>query len=86
MSTLTTLYYFCKNYEKQVFRQFEIIINVLVSPFRMNRRPKLRVYGYYKYFTYFIAGIVVRRQNRTPLDVRFSHLKTFPALKGLRNE
>ena len=46
-------------------RQFEITINVLVSFFRFIWMPMLRVYGHYKYFHSYSAGIVFRRQNLT---------------------
>ena len=44
----------------------------------------LWVYGRYWCYNSLCAGIVFRRQNLTSSDVRFSRLKTVPALKGLR--
>ena len=46
----------------------------------------LRVYGHYKYFYSYSAGIDFRRQNLTSVDVRFSRLKSIPALKGLKGK
>ena len=64
------------------FFQFEIIIHVLVSPFRFLWIPMLWVYGH-TYFNSHSAGIVFLRQNLTSTDVRFWRIKTVPALKGL---
>ena len=41
------------------------------------------VYDHSKYFNSFSAGIVCIRQNLTTTDIRFCHVKTLPALKGL---
>ena len=60
---LTTLEYFCINHRNKRVFQFKIIINVLVSSFRFILLPMLWVYGYYKYFNSFSAGIDFRRQN-----------------------
>ena len=53
--------------EAKSFFQFEIIINVLVSSFRFIRIPTcmLWVYGHYKYFDSYSAGIDFRRQIQT---------------------
>ena len=53
-----------------VFFQFEIIM--------------LYVNCHFKYFHFFSAETVFIRQNLTSTDVRFWHIKTVPALKGLR--
>ena len=47
------------------FIQFEIIINVLVSSFRVIWIPMLWVYGLYKYYNSFTAEIDFRRQILT---------------------
>ena len=41
-------------------------------------------YSHYTHLNYFSAGTVFIRQNLTFSDVRFWHIKTVPALKGLR--
>ena len=64
------------------FFQFEIILNVLVGSLRFIWIPMLWVYGQWKYFNSFGAGIVFIRQNLTSTDVRFWPIKTVPALKG----
>ena len=66
------------------FRQFQIIINVLVRYIRFIWIPMFRVYGNYIFLNYFSAGTNFGRQNLTSMDVRFWHLKTVPALKSLR--
>ena len=43
----------------------------------------LWVYGDYKYFNPFSAGIVFIRQNLTSTDVRISRIKTVPELEVL---
>ena len=43
----------------------------------------LWVYGHYKYFNSFRAGIDFKRQDLTFADVRFWRIKTVPALRGL---
>ena len=71
------------NHEHQRgFLQFEIIINVLFSSFWFIWIPMLWVYGHYKYFNSFSAGIVFIRQNLTSVDVIFWRIKMVPALKG----
>ena len=55
------------------FFQYEIIINVLASPFRFIWIHMLWVYGHYKYFNFFSAGIDFRRRNLTS--------KVFPAAR-----
>ena len=65
------------------FFQFEIIINVLFSSFRLIWIHMLCVYGHCKYFNTFSAGIVVKRQNLISADVRLWRIKTVPTLKGL---
>ena len=40
----------------------------------------LWVYGHYKYFYSYSAGIDFSRQNLTSTDVRFWRLKSIPAL------
>ena len=82
-STLTALNYFVQTMETEGFFQFEIIINVLVSPFSLVLIPMLWVYSHYKYFNSFSAGTVFIRQNLTSTGVRFRRIKTVPALKGL---
>ena len=52
--------------ETKGFCQFESIINVLVSYFLFIWIPMLWVYGYYKYFYSYSAGIDFRRQILTP--------------------
>ena len=59
------LEYFCINHRNKRVFQFEIIINVLVSSFRFILLPMLWVYGHYKYFNSFSAGIDFRRQHLT---------------------
>ena len=44
------------------------------------------VYGHYKCFNSFSAGIVFSHQNLTTKDVRFWRLKTVPAQKGLNTK
>ena len=68
--------------ETKVFFQFEIITNVLVSFSCFIWIPMLWVYGYYKSFYIYSAGVVddLRRQNLTSTDVRFWRLKSIPAL------
>ena len=63
--------------------KFKIVINVLVSYFCFIWIPMLCVYGHYRLFNSFSAGIVFRRQNLMSRDVRFRRLKTIPVLKGL---
>ena len=41
------------------------------------------LYGHYKYFYPYSAGIDFRRQNLTSADVRFWRLMSIPALEGL---
>ena len=65
---------------KKTSQPNEIIINVLVSSFRFIWIPMLWVYGNYKYFYSYSAGIDFSRQNLTSTDVRFWRLKSFPAL------
>ena len=68
---------------KEVF-SLEIIINVLVSYFRLIWIPMLWVYGHYKYSNSFSVTIVFIRQHLTSTDVRCWRIKTFPALKELK--
>ena len=63
---------------KGVF-QFETTRNVLVSSFCFIWIPMLWVWGYYKYFYSYSAGIDFSRQNLTSTDVRFWRLKSIPA-------
>ena len=65
------------------FLQFEIYVLVSCLCFILIGLPMLWVYGY---FNSFSAGTVLRRQNLTSEDVRFSRLKTVPALKGLNDD
>ena len=53
------------------FFQFDIIINDLVSSFRLFLIFMLWVYGHYKYFNSISLGTVFIRQNLTSTDVRF---------------
>ena len=54
------------------FFQFEIIINVSwLFPLLLNSYTMLWVYGYHIFFISYIAGIVLRRQNLTSMDVTF---------------
>ena len=69
--------------ETKGFFQFEIIINVLVGNFRSISIPMLWVYGYFKYFYSYIAGIDFRHHNLTSVDVRLRRLKSIPALEVL---
>ena len=63
---LTTLNIFLyKPWRPKGFFQFEIIITVLVSSFRFIWIPMLWVYGHYKYFHSYSAGIDFSRQNLT---------------------
>ena len=64
------------------FFQFEIVINVLASSFRFTWIPMLFVYGHYKCFYSYSAGIDFRRQNLTSTIWR---LTSIPALEGLKN-
>ena len=76
-----------KMYKQQIpkgFFRFEIIINVLVISFWLIWISMLWIYGHYKYFNSFSAGIVSIRQNLPSTDVIFWRMKTVPALKGLR--
>ena len=74
---LTTLKYFCINRGDQRACKFEIIINDLDISLRIIWKPIC--YGYTA--TIHILFVLVRGAS---LDVRFRHLKTVPALKGLR--
>ena len=58
-------YFLYKPWRQKGFIQFAIIINVLVSSFWFIWIPMLWVYGHYKYFYSYSAGIVFRRQNLT---------------------
>ena len=69
-----------KPWRPKRFFQFEIIINVLVSSFRFIWTPMSWVYGHYKYFNSYSAGIDFSRQNLPSTDVRFWRLKSIPAL------
>ena len=75
-----------KPWKPKGFFQFEIIINVLFSRFSYFRLiwiPMLWVYGHWKYFHPYSAGIDFRRHNLTSTDVRLWRLKSIPALWGL---
>ena len=69
--------------EAKGFFHFEIITTVSVSCFRFILIPMLWVYGHYEYVYLHSAGIDIRRQNLTSVDVRFWRLKSIPALYGL---
>ena len=64
----------------------------LVSSFCFIWIPMLQVYGHYKYFDSFSAGIIFRHQNLTSIkfwhqnltSIKFWRLKTVPTLRGLR--
>ena len=79
---LEALKYFYTTKRPKGFFQFEIIINVLVSSFRVIWIPMLWVYCQYKDFNSFGARTVFIRQNLTSTDVKFWRIKTTPALKG----
>ena len=67
-----------------VYFQFEIILNFLVSSFCVIWIPTVLVSAiYYKYVNYCSAGTVFMRQNLMSTDVRFWRIMTVPALKGL---
>ena len=70
--------------ETKGFFRFEITINGLVSSFRFILIIHvLWVCDHYIYIISFSTGGDFRRQNLTSTDVRFWHLKSIPALKGL---
>ena len=56
--------------ESKVFSQFEIIIKVLDSSFRLILIPMLWVYGHYNYFNSSSEGIIFRRLQTSDSDVR----------------
>ena len=62
------------------FFQLEIIINVFVVSFLLHLNTYAMDLRPLQMFISFNAGIDLRRQNLTSLDVRFSRLKTIPAL------
>ena len=61
----------CKRWRPKAFFQFEIILNVLVSCFRLISIPMLWVYGHYIYYYSYSAVVYFRRQNLTSTDLRF---------------
>ena len=60
-----------KPWRLKIFFKFEIIMNVLVTSFQFIWTPMLWVYDHYKWYIFFIAGIVFLRQNVTSTDVSF---------------
>ena len=65
--TLKALKYFFINHGDHLFFQFEIVINVLVSCFRLIWIPMLCVYNHCRYNCYsFSSGTDFRRQNMRP--------------------
>ena len=65
-----------KPWRPKGFFQFKIIINVLVISFRFIWIPVLWVYGHYKYFYSYSAGIDFRRQILTSkVDPRTERVK-----------
>ena len=58
------------------FFQFEIIINVLVNSFRFIWIPMLWVYGHYKYFYSYRAGIDLSRLT-SEVDPRTVRVKLY---------
>ena len=65
--------------ETKGFFQFEIIINVLLSCFWYIWIPGLWVYGHWKYFYFYSAGIDFSRQNlTTEVDSRVVRGKVKP--------
>ena len=60
-----------KPWRPKDFVQFEIIIHILVSYFRIIWIPMLWVYGRYKYFTLLERDRPYRHQNLTDTYIRF---------------
>ena len=80
--TRTALKYFCINHgDERVSSIWNHPKNL--GSFQCIWILMLWVYGHYKYFNYFSAGSVFRRQNQTSTDVRFWRIKTIPTLKEL---
>ena len=68
--------------ETEGFFQFEIIINVLVSPFWFIWIPIDVMNLHLLQIFSFSAGIVFKCQNLASVDARFWRLNTVPALRG----
>ena len=74
-------------YNREIFfyKQFKIIVNVLVSSFCFIWIAMFRVYDYFKFFSFFSTGIDFRCQNRTSIDeaVWPDHFSVKMALRAL---
>ena len=76
---------FCTNHgDQKVLFKFVISINVLVSLFRFIWIPMFWVYGHFKYFCSYSAGIDFNRDNLTSTDVRFWRSTLIVKIWGLQ--